>query len=950
MNSPISILLVDDDEEDFLITENLLLKSGNIRYQIQWCSSYHEAQAALQGQAFDLVLVDYLLGSKTGIDFIKENRDAGIWIPTILLTGLGTYDTDLKAMQSGAADYLNKNTLTSPDLERSIRYALQQFQHQHMLRESEQRFKQLAEELEQRVAERTHALNQSNQELQSNQKKLQLLYALSDQAHQEWSLNELLTNTLQKISDYLNAHCASIHIPPQSPLLSHLNPSPSFIYCPSETSQQPCKHSLICKDWIASLRLKREGGQYTALGTTALPQHEDLPENVWIQPVSWQEEPLFTMFFALPPQDSVDPGLHQLMAQITHQISNMLQQFVNIQLIKENEERLKQFMEAIPVGIFALSADGKPFYANRGAQELLKLPPQLDIPLQNLFETLPIYREGTNESYPYAETPWQKALSGQDSSVDDLEIRFEEQPLSLQVWGRSVRDIQGNLRYAIATFADISEIKQTQRALILARQKAEDANSAKSTFLANMSHEIRTPMNAILGFTQLLQMDSSLGEEQQRKLKVILQSGEHLLRLISDILEMSKIEAGHVNLELESVDIYQILSELESVFIAKAYEKKLDFSVSSSLNMPRNFKLDKQKLRQVLFNLLSNAFKFTAQGQIELFLRVKPKDNLFYELTFKVQDTGLGIPPEEQNKVFQSFEQTSSGKKVQGGTGLGLAISQRFVQMMGGEIGFVSQANQGSCFSFSLLAPLSESTLVKEPVEAAPAIPVFDFGHLHSPHALVVDDQTHNRDILRLLLEQYGFVVLQASNGQEALDIVAEVTPDVILLDMSMPIMDGLTCLKHLRQNPATKDICVIMITANAFSSDQQTCLTAGANAFVSKPYKKETLIEVLSKHLNIAKTTTADTQVPIATQMAISSPISAEECARALPPDLLKQLLDTAICIDEDCFLQLIQLVEGHHTELACQLKHWLQNYYHEHLIRFLEAAHLIHAPSLDT
>ena len=165
MNSPISILLVDDDEEDFLITENLLLKSGNIRYQIQWCSSYHEAQAALQGQAFDLVLVDYLLGSKTGIDFIKENRDAGIWIPTILLTGLGTYDTDLKAMQSGAADYLNKNTLTSPDLERSIRYALQQFQHQHMLRESEQRFKQLAEELEQRVAERTHALNQSNQEL-----------------------------------------------------------------------------------------------------------------------------------------------------------------------------------------------------------------------------------------------------------------------------------------------------------------------------------------------------------------------------------------------------------------------------------------------------------------------------------------------------------------------------------------------------------------------------------------------------------------------------------------------------------------------------------------------------------------------------------------------------------------------------------------------------------------
>ncbi|PIQ27663.1 hypothetical protein COW36_07145 [bacterium (Candidatus Blackallbacteria) CG17_big_fil_post_rev_8_21_14_2_50_48_46] len=949
MNSPISILLVDDDEEDFLITENLLLKSNHFKYQIQWCSSYQAAQAALHTHTFDLVLVDYFLGNKTGIDFIAENRDAGIWIPTILLTGLGTYDTDLKAMQSGAADYLNKNTLTSSDLERSIRYALQQFQHQNMLRESKQRFKQLAEELEQRVEERTHALNQINQELQTNQKKLQLLYTLSDQAHQEWSLSDLLKNTLQKIADYLNSLCAAIHIPPQSPLLSLLNPSVPLFYCPTQANQMTCEHHHQCKDRLNAESFLREGEQYIHQDRIDTLNNNFFPENTLIQPVSWKEDLLFSMFFILAPEDRADPDLPQLMTQVTHQISNMLQQFVNMQLIKENEERLKQFMEAIPVGIFALSADGTPFYANRGAQELLKLPSQLDIPLQNLFETLPIYREGTAEPYPYAETPWQKALGGHDSSVDDLEIRLTDQPLSLQAWGRSVRDIQGNLRYAIATFADISEIKQTQRDLILARQKAEDANNAKSAFLANMSHEIRTPMNAILGFTQLLQMDSTLSKEQQQKLTVILQSGEHLLRLISDILEMSKIEAGHVSLELESVDIYQILSELESIFNAKAYEKKLDFSVSSSLNMPRHFKLDKQKLRQILFNLLSNAFKFTSQGQIELFLRVKPKDPHFYELTFKVRDTGLGIPPEEQEKVFQNFEQTSSGKQVHGGTGLGLAISQRFAKLMGGEISFESQVNQGSCFSLSLMASLSETTATKAQEETVLANPVFDFGHLHSPHALVVDDQIHNRDILRLLLEPYGFVVLEAANGQEALDIVEEINPDVIFLDMSMPIMDGLTCLKHLRENPDTQDICIIMITANAFSSDQQTCLMEGANAFVSKPYKKETIIELLSKHLSI-KTTTGNTQIPIAHQITPSASISALQCATNLPKGLLKQLLAAAICSDEDHFLQLTQRVESYDTDLAQQLINWLQNYYHERLITFLETAHELQFPSSES
>jgi PAS domain S-box-containing protein len=940
MKKNISILLVDDDEEDFLITEHLLLQSSTIDYNIEWCAHYTAAQAALKDKDFDIVLVDYLLGEKTGIDFISESRQEDIWVPTILLTGLGNYDTDLKAMHSGAADYLNKNNLTSPDLERSIRYALQEFQQQQMLRESERRFKQLAAELEKRVEERTEALNKSNQELQSNQSKLQLLYNLSKLDPQELALPQILKKTLKKISLYLNANCAAIQIPAESPLLTLLNSEHSLFYCQQDTGENDwiCPRNERCKEYLLTHPYTEEGGLSTSTveGSNTVGSNEQM--NVWVQPVKHQDQLFFVMFFALPIQERADSGLQQLMAQTTSQISSMIQRYIALKTIQENEERLKQLMEAIPVGVLALDADGKPFYANRGAQELLKQERLINTQIENLFELSQIRREGSDEIYPSHESPIIKALAGIDSSVNDMELNRADDKVNLQVWGRSVRNAQGNILYAIATLLDISESKQTQTELILARQKAENANRAKSAFLANMSHEIRTPMNAILGFTQLLQMDPALGDEQQKKLKIIIQSGEHLLRLISDILEMSKIEAGHVTLEPETTDIYQILSELESIFVAKASEKNLDFMVSSAINIPRALKLDKQKLRQVLFNLLSNAFKFTPTGQIEVQVRAQAQEKQRYVLQFKIKDTGLGIAEEELPKVFQSFEQTNSGKQVQGGTGLGLAISQKFVQMMGGEIQVESRLNQGTCFSFSVNASLvDQPSLFEMP---STRVSDFDFSQLENPHALIVDDQLHNRAILRLMLEPYGFIITEAQNGKEALEILEKCKPSVVLLDMSMPVMDGLNCLRRIRKRPETKDLCVIMITANAFASDRQASLIAGASEFIPKPFKRGKVLETLEKHLISAKKQNQDRPLFLAPDKPEARPaVSAENAAERIPAGLLKHIFEAAICGDEEHLLQLIEKTKDYDQNLAQQLVIWTKNYHYEALITFLEA-----------
>ncbi|MFQ4142758.1 ATP-binding protein [Chlorogloeopsis sp. ULAP02] len=399
--------------------------------------------------------------------------------------------------------------------------------------------------------------------------------------------------------------------------------------------------------------------------------------------------------------------------------------------------------------------------------------------------------------------------------------------------------------------SEIVERKRIEQELRQAEEVATNSSQAKSEFLANMSHELRTPLNGILGYTQILQRTEPLTNKGRKGVEIIQQCGSHLLTLINDVLDLSKIEAR--KLELNPVDFYfpAFLDSVTEICRIRAEQKSIAFHIELEPDLPVGIRTDEKRLRQVLINLLGNAIKFTEQGSVSFKVKFasQKQQATNYKIRFEVADTGVGMSAEQLKKIFQPFEQVGDRKRQAEGTGLGLAISQKIVSLMGSQIEVESESGKGSTFYFEVELQESKDWAKTSRVMRQGTV----IGYRGEKRTvLVVDDKWENRSVLVNLLEPIGFVLVEASQGEEALEQAIAHKPDLIITDLMMPVMDGFELINRLHQSPQFEKIVVIASSASVFETDQYKSIDAGASAFLPKPIEAETLLELLRKYLQL--------------------------------------------------------------------------------------------------
>jgi predicted ATPase/signal transduction histidine kinase/DNA-binding NarL/FixJ family response regulator/tRNA A-37 threonylcarbamoyl transferase component Bud32 len=459
---------------------------------------------------------------------------------------------------------------------------------------------------------------------------------------------------------------------------------------------------------------------------------------------------------------------------------------------------------------------------------------------------------------------------------------------------------------------------------IVVRKQAEEAaqvaNQAKSTFLANMSHELRSPLNAILGFAQILTRSQKLDKENQENVGIISRSGEHLLSLINQVLDLSKIEAGRTTLNENHFDLYRLLDDLEDMFHLKADDKRLLLVFEREPSVPQYLYTDEVKVRQVLINLLNNALKFTTDGGITVRINAKTIETDLNQqrsvIEFEVEDTGPGIASDDLDELFTAFVQTEAGKQSQEGTGLGLPISRKFVQLMGGDMVVNSEVGRGTTFQFQIQCQLSEATQIKKPADEKQVIALAP----NQPRyrILIVDDKWSSRQLLIKLLNPLGFELKEAENGQQAIEVWEEWQPHLIWMDMRMPVVNGYEATQRIRAHTKGQATAIVALTASVLEEERAVILDAGCDDFLRKPFKEADIFEHMHKHIgvNYVYEDSGESVESEGDQETKLENLKTE--ITQLPSDLLTQLQEAVETADLETILPLIEVIAEQNKPLA--------------------------------
>jgi PAS domain S-box-containing protein len=607
------------------------------------------------------------------------------------------------------------------------------------------------------------------------------------------------------------------------------------------------------------------------------------------------------------------------------------------------EEKYRSIFENSVAGIFQTTADGRYLSANSTLATMYGYESTTNL-IQNLTDIehqLYVSSERRSESI---------GIIKEKGMVTDFESQVYRKDGTI-VWIseniRQVCDKSGKFLYYEGTVTDISDRKRieeawqaTQADLKQAMEAAEVANRAKSQFLSNMSHELRTPLNAILGFTQLMSRSSSLDRQHQEYLDIIGRSGEHLLTLIDDVLEISKIEAGKVVLNENDFALDVLIDSLEQMLRLKAQSKGLQLIFDLASNLPIYICTDENKLRQVLVNLLNNAIKFTQAGSVTLRLRWTEIKNSTkpVRIFFFVEDTGFGIATTELENLFEPFVQTESGRNSNEGTGLGLPISQKFIRLMGGEITVSSQLGKGTIFKFDIQTEAIEPPALQLK-ESSSQVVSLEVGQPNY-RILVVDDKPENRQLLVELLSSVGFQVREATNGEEAISLWQSWLPQLIWMDLRMRVMDGYQATQQIKA-AGDKAPIIIALTGSVFQEERVTALAVGFDDFVRKPFRVQEIFAKMSEHLGVRYLYDSPQLSSTRVEKASLSPRQPQlestkmrEALAQMPIEWIGKLHQAAIEVDAEQILNLLDRIPQPNSDLVNSLTYLANQYCFEEII----------------